>query len=193
MRTESSGCTIDHLASDRVLEFAAFSWPQSGSTSADWPMNPGSVQRDSLDRAILLHFAPGRVLAPDPSAATEAVLDAATTQGAGTRIDATGKWAHYVIAGPDAARLLACTIELGSVLDKRECAAVTLFDCPAVIARTHTGFELWLQSSYGADFLATAERFRAALQRHRHSAQLHAASVPGIVCVGSTTESQRRT
>jgi len=103
------------------------------------------------------------VLAPDPSAATEALLDAAAAQGVGVSIDVTGKWEHCVFAGPGAARLLACAIEAGAVLDKRECAAVTLFDCPAVIARSHLGFELWLQASYSADFFATAERFRAAL------------------------------
>ena len=155
MRTQSS----------RVLEFAAFTWPVFGSSAAGWPIDPGAVQRDGLKRATLLHFAPGRVLAPDPSAATEALLDAAATQGAGTTIDATGKWEHCVFAGTGAARLLACTIELSAVLEQRECAAVTLFDCPAVIARSHNGFDLWLQSSYAADFLTTAESFRTALER----------------------------
>lgn len=165
MQTQSSGCSIDRQAHGRVLEFAAFSWPQVGGELGNWPSDAGAVQRDTLNRAILLHFAPGRVLAPDPSAATEALLDAAAAQGVGSSIDVTGKWEHYIIAGPDAARLLACAIEVGAVLEKRECAAVTLFDCPAVIARAHAGFELWLQSSYSADFLATAERFRLGMLR----------------------------
>ena len=54
-------------------------------------------------------------------------------------------------------------IDPGAV--QRECAAATLFDCPAVIARSHDGFDLWLQSSYAADFLTTAESFRTALER----------------------------
>ncbi len=173
MQTAGNNCTIDRRVHDRVLEFAAFRWPQAGDglvngTVADWPINPGAVQRDDQNRAMLLHFAPGRVLAPDPSAATEALLNAAAAQGMGNTVDVTGKWDHYVIDGPDAARLLACAIDSSAALDKRECAAVVLFDCPAVIARLRSGFELWLQASYSADFLATADGFRAAL---RHPTQ----------------------
>lgn len=165
MQTRSNSCRIDRQADNRALEFAAFSWPQISGATADWPIGAGAVRRDGLNRATLLHFAPGRVLAPDPSSTTEALLDAAATQGVGTTIDVTGKWANYIIAGSGAARLLACTIELSAVLEKRACAAVTLFDCPAVIAPAHEGFEIWLQASYAADFLSTAERFGAALQR----------------------------
>jgi hypothetical protein len=120
MQTQSSRCSIDRQAHGRVLEFAAFSWPQPGDAMVGWPSVAGAVRRDALNRAILLHFAPGRVLAPDPSAATEALLDAAAAQGVGSGIDVTGKWEHYIIAGPDAARLLACAIEPGAVLENRE-------------------------------------------------------------------------
>jgi hypothetical protein len=165
MRTPNAGCVIEHRPQRRVLEFAAFNWPRVEAEAADWPTDAGAAIRDGDDSACLLHFAPGRVLAPDPSAATEGLLDAAASHGAGSRIDVTGKWKHYIILGPSAARLLACSIELGAVLEKRDCAAVTLFDCPAIVARCRAGFDIWVQSSYARDFLATAENFRASLQR----------------------------
>jgi sarcosine oxidase gamma subunit len=127
------------------------------------------MARDGDDAASLLHFAPGRVLAPDPSAATEALLDVAAAEGLGTRIDVTGKWERYSVRGSGAARLLACALSLDAVLDQRDCAAVTIFDCPAIIAKRRDGFDLWVLSSYAGDFLATAENFRAALQRQDYT------------------------
>ncbi len=165
MKTPSPGCLIEHRPQRRVLEFAAFSWPRVGEEWPDWPTAAGAVIRDGEDSACLLQFAPGRVLAPNPSAATETLLDAAASQGAGTRIDATGKWEHFFMGGPGAGRLLACSVEVNAVLYKRDCAATTLFDCPAIVARCRDGFELWVQSSYARDFLTTAENFRALLQR----------------------------
>ncbi|MGH8252456.1 MAG: hypothetical protein ACRES2_00325 [Steroidobacteraceae bacterium] len=165
MQPPNTACLIEHRPQRRLLEFAAYRWPQTNGATPSWPVDAGAVVRDSNDAASLLHFAPGRVLAPDPSAATETLLDVAAAGGAGTRIDATGKWEHYIVRGLGAARLLACAIELGAVLDKRDCAAVTLFDCPAIVAKWRDGFELWIQSSYAGDFLATAQRFRASLEQ----------------------------
>lgn len=165
MHPPNGGCQIEHRIQRRVLEFVSFSSPPLDDARTAWPIAPGAVTRDGDEGACLLQFAPGRMLAPDPSAATEALLDAAASTGAGTRIDVTGKWERYIIRGPGAARLLACTVELNAVLDKRDCAAVTLFDCPAIVAKCGDGFDLWVQSSYARDFLGTAENFRAALQR----------------------------
>ena len=165
MHTPNTDCQIEHRPHRRLLEFAAFAWPGVEGESPHWPTDAGAVIRDDDDSVCLLQFAPGRVLAPDPSAATEAAVDAAASQGAGNRIDVTGKWEHYLVRGPGAARLLACTVELNAVLDQRDCAAVTLFDCPAIVARCRDGYELWVQSSYACDFLATAENFRASLMQ----------------------------
>lgn len=158
-------CLIEHRLQRRVLEFAAYHWPEQQDARPGWPSAAGALARDSDDDASLLHFAPGRVLAPDPSASTEALLDAAASQGMGTWIDVTGKWARYSVRGPGAARLLACALSLDVVLGNRDCAAVTIFDCPAIIATCRDGFDLWVLSSYAGDFLATAEKFRAVLQR----------------------------
>jgi sarcosine oxidase gamma subunit len=79
-------------------------------------------------------------------------------------IDVSGKWDALSIEGPGAIRLLCCALDLEGVLKDRDCAAVTLFDCPAVLARVPDGFALWVQSSYTADFVGTAERLRLSLE-----------------------------
>ena len=161
----SNICTIERGPPRTVLEFIAFGGPRPEFIAVSWPTAPGGVRRDALQRPELLHFAPDRWLAPDPVAEVTALLGAAVDAGAGVLVDATGKWEELVIAGPGAARLLASAIAVEAVLERRGCAAVTLFDCPAVFARQNEDFVLWVQSSYAAGFIATAERFRQALQR----------------------------
>ena len=84
------------------------------------------------------------------------LLEGAASAGAGSLINASGKWVPVDIEGPGAARLLASTLDIEAVLSNRDCAAVTLFDCPAVVARVTQGFRLWVQASYAAHLLATA-------------------------------------
>lgn len=158
-------CRVEHAAPRIALEFIAFGGPRPEFIAVSWPTTPGGVRRGALQRPELLHFAPDRWLAPDPAAEVTALLRAAVDAGAGVLVDATGKWEELVIAGPGAARLLASAIAVEAVLERRGCAAVTLFDCPAVLARQNEDFVLWVQSSYAADFVATVERFRKTLQR----------------------------
>ena len=160
----SNTCRIERGPSRIALEFIAFGGPRPAFIAVSWPTAPGGVRRDALQRPELLHFAPDRWLALDPAAEVTALLGVAVDAGAGVLVDVTGKWEEWVIAGPGAARLLASAIAVESVLERRGCAAVTLFDCPAVLARQNEDFVLWVQSSYAADFIATAERFRTALQ-----------------------------
>jgi sarcosine oxidase gamma subunit len=158
-------CTIERQRQGRVLEFAAFRWPLSGFGTADWPTEPGGVLRNAAHRPLLLHFSPGRWLAPAPTPATESLLDATAGAGHGRGIDVTGKWRPVLVTGPGAGRLLACALDIAAVLEGRGCAAAVLFDCPAIVAQAAGGFELWVQASYEVDFLATAGRFAAQLQR----------------------------
>jgi hypothetical protein len=44
------------------------------------------------------------------------------------------------------------------VLETRDCAAVVLFDCPAVLATSAQGYLIYVQSSYAADFKAAVAR-----------------------------------
>ncbi|MBS0388690.1 MAG: hypothetical protein JSR15_09440 [Proteobacteria bacterium] len=154
-------CHIERQPAQRVLEFVAFRWPADGCNAGHWPCAPGRAARDGAQHPRLLHIAPGRWLLPAPDETEQAQFDAAARAGQGAMIDVTGKWEHFTITGVGAARLLACTIDIHSVLEGRDCAAVRLFDCPAVVASMPDGYALWVQSSYVADFLATTDRFLA--------------------------------
>ncbi len=112
----------------------------------------------------MLHFGPGRWLVPNPGSETRALLDAAAAAGRGTIIDVTGKYEELSILGSGATRLLSSGLDVETLLRSRECAALTLFDSPAVIARVPDGYAIWVQSSYATDFVTTAERFRMMLE-----------------------------
>jgi heterotetrameric sarcosine oxidase gamma subunit len=158
MSTDAPLYGIVPVAPTRVLEFVAYQWPLSGFTRPDWPVDPGGVQSGARQQPALLHFAPGRWLAPAPDAGLGARLEAAAARGAGTLVDVSGKWVGLELSGPGAARLLAFTVDIEAVLAGRDCAAVNLLDCPAIVVRAAPGFRLWVQSSYAGHFHATARQ-----------------------------------
>ena len=146
--------------SGQMLEFAAYGFPLGGAFVVGWPAAPGAVRHDDAGRPALLHFAPARWLVPAPHQDIVAVLEAAVHAGAGAAVDVEGKWQALDLTGPGARRLLATTIDVEAVLDGRDCAAVTLFDCPAVLALAPGGFAIWLRASYAAHFLSVVEGLR---------------------------------
>ncbi len=156
-------CRIAGPAATDCREFKTFMFPLVGTSTTDLPAPPGAVQRDDRGRATLLHFAPGRFLAPAPVADMIRHLDALAAAGAGAVFDVSGKWRSLAVTGPGADRLLASTIDVGAVLLHRECAALHLFDCPVVLARAPGGFDAWVEGSYATDLLGSLERVRARL------------------------------
>jgi len=156
---------IERRPAARTLEFAAYLWPLDSAAFAGWPTAAGSMRRDAQRQPSLLHFAPGRWLVLDADADRQALLEAAAASGAGVAIDVSGKWCGLELNGPGAAALLAFSLDIAAVLDGRDCAAVTLMDCPAIIGRSMSGFHLWVQSSHARHFLETAEQCGAALRR----------------------------
>lgn len=143
------------------MEFVTTRGGEAPAAGPDWPRAPGAALRDAAGRALLLHIAPGRWLAPDPDAALLTRLETLARTGAGHLVDVTGKWRALALREPDAARLVASGIPASLVLAGRECATVWMFDCPVVLARAATGFDLWIQSSYAASFAAMLESLRA--------------------------------
>jgi sarcosine oxidase gamma subunit len=148
-----------------ALEFKAFEFPLTGAAAAELPASPGAVQRgtdigadagidngSSTGRAVLLHFAPGRFLAPAPTPDTEQRLLALQTAGVGAVFDVEGKWQAFALTAPGAERALSSAIDLAQALGGRDCAALHLFDCPAVLARRGGGFEVWVEASYAVAF-----------------------------------------
>ena len=143
----------------RVLEFVAFQFPPEGAFVVGWPAAPGAVRHDTLGGPGLLHFAPARWLAPSPCAEIAALV-AAAEEAAGTCVDVTGKWREFALGGPRAGRVLASAVTVEAVLEGRECAAVTMFDCPCILVRVTDGYRIWVRSSFATDFIAAVQSLR---------------------------------
>ena len=115
------------------------------------PDTGGQGSPDSSTRTRPLPIAPGRWLwlDPDPEEANAAAATGAYV------VDVAGKWTAFTCGGTHARRALSTVIDVDSVLEARGCAAVALFDCPAVLARAgDDGFIVCVQSSYAASFEA---------------------------------------
>jgi sarcosine oxidase gamma subunit len=160
--TNGFRCALTALPDGRMVEFAAFASTMPGALAAlgAGALAPGSVRRAANGRPATLHFAPARWLLPDPDAELAAWLTTAAA-GAGTAVEVEGKWAALELNGPDAARLLSSSLDVAAVLESRGCAAVVLFDCPAVLATSAQGYVVYVQSSYAADFKAAVARLCA--------------------------------
>ena len=145
----------------RGLEFKTFLFPLVGTATADLPAPPGAAWHDPAGRATLLHFAPGRFLAPAPTPELARHLAALEAAGIGALFDVDGKWRAFTLEGAGAAALIAAGLDAEAALAHRDCAAVTLFDCPVVLARIAGGFELWVHASYATDLRGSLERLGA--------------------------------
>ncbi len=154
-------CRLEPRAPEPMLEFVAYGFPLSGAFVVGWPVAPGAVRHDADGRPVLLHFAPARWLAPAPHPDIEALIAAAIAADAGVAVDVDGKWTAFELTGPAAGRVLATTVDVDAVLAGRECAAVTLFDCPAIVARVPNGYAIWVGASYAAHFEAAVHDLRA--------------------------------
>lgn len=153
-------CALTALPAARLVEFTAFGSTTAGALAAlgTGAMAPGSVRRGAQDRPATLHFAPVRWLLPAPDAELDAWLGSAAAAGAGTAVEVDGKWAAMELKGADAARLLSSSLDVAALLESRDCTAVTLFDCPAVLTTSAQGYLIYVQSSYAADFRAAVLR-----------------------------------
>jgi sarcosine oxidase gamma subunit len=156
-------CRIEEPTLQRALEFKTFKFPLVAAAMTDLPASPGAVRRDPSGRATLLHFAPGRFLVPAPTADVVRQLEALQATRAGALFDVDGKWQAFVLTGPAAERVLASTVDLTQVLSDRDCAALRLFDCPAILAPRPNAFDVWVESSYASAFRDCASRLAGSL------------------------------
>jgi len=151
-------CRLERFGATTACEFVAFSAVPQQLAATAWPAAPGDVRPTAGGAPMLLHFAPGRWLAPNPDADVDRLIDEIVAQGVGTRVDVDGKWVAMRLTGADASRVLASTIDIRAVLAERKCAAMRLFDCPAIVMPTREGYRLWIVAS-------GAEAFEAAVSR----------------------------
>jgi sarcosine oxidase gamma subunit len=128
---------------------------QAAAISA-WPATPGQALREATGRLALLHFAPDRWLVPAPPPNLLHELSLLERAGRGNLIDVEGKWQEVRIASECAHPILSSSIDVQTVLADRQCAAVMLFDCPAILARGDTTFNVWIAASYLQNFLTVS-------------------------------------
>ena len=147
------------MRADRgTREFVAFGTAMTELAAQGWPCTPGAALFDTSGSAALLHFAPGRWLVPQPAGVPAAMVAVATEHGYGTAVEVDGKWVAMNLAGREASRALASAIDIEASLMDRDCAAVTVFDCPAVVVATADGYRLWVGASHAGDFAAAIAR-----------------------------------
>ena len=151
-------CKLERVAGYRVLEFVAFDRGLVPLRVTSWPTGPGEFRASAAGAPLLLHFAPGRWLVPNPGVEALQMVEVAAVSGVGTCVDVTGRWVPMRFEGVDAVRVLASTIDIRALLGGRGCAAAHLFDCPAIVATAGDGYGLWIGASYAAAFAAAIER-----------------------------------
>jgi len=146
---------VREIAIGQCFELAALSDEGVAQLRREWP---GGQQ-------VALHFAPGRWLLPESSVELIRAFEASP---AATLVDVDGKYRRILIGGGAAGPALSSTIALDSVLAGRDCAAVTLFDCPAILGRAAPlwgeGYEVWVHASYLASFTAALDAARRSIQ-----------------------------
>lgn len=112
-------------------------------------------------RGQSLHYAPGRWLIGVPDGHIVAQLERAQAAGEGVLTEVSGKWLRIRIYG--AARTdardwpLAAAFARETLPEDRGCAALWIFDCPAIASLAGPDLDLWLEASYEASFLAMLE------------------------------------
>ncbi len=148
---------LRRLALPRCFEFVAPALALKA-LHGTLPIEPGGVLRDGAGRAELLHFAPRRWLVPDPSGPLYRTLLELDLKGNGALVDVDGKWQLLRMQCESAIRILESSVHISAMLYERSCAALVLFDCPAVVARQGTMFDCWVKSSYAESLLSAIDR-----------------------------------
>jgi hypothetical protein len=169
-------CPVPGVRDRSCVEFRAFVNSSRRTMPEGWPTTPGSISRGPDGRATLLHFAPDRWLAPSPSAETTDLINGAHRAGLGVAVDVNEKWRALRLVGTGVRRLLASDAFLDRVLPGRACAAVWLFDCPAILLFLEGNFECWVEASYEEFFFDNATRIHEGLLNPSPAAQLRAAA-----------------
>ncbi|MBL8264956.1 hypothetical protein [Steroidobacter sp.] len=128
------------------------------------PIEPGAVRRTNA--GTYLHFAPGRWLIADHEPGIMAALLGSDVVES---FDVTGKWCQVSLPAENAQRLLATQMPVIRTLSGRHCAAIRLFDAPAIVAHDAAGFAVWTHRSYLQFVQDAIEQTRERLVTRIHS------------------------
>lgn len=120
--------------------------------------SPGAVVAFAREGGLALHPAPKRWVIAAPPAPLLQALQGVAAAGGGVLTEVTGKWRRVALQPPANAAShvhpLAAGVALGTVLAGRDCAALWLFDVPAILVRRMPAHEVWIEASYEASFVA---------------------------------------
>jgi heterotetrameric sarcosine oxidase gamma subunit len=142
---------------ESCFEFVAYPGRAAAAAALSaWPARAGQALRDGAGQPTVLYFAPDRWFIPAPAPTLLSQLAALERADCGTLIDVDGKWQELRIAPEQAQRMLARSIDVATVLADRDCAAIRLFDCPAILARHEAAFKVWIEASFAQSFLAVS-------------------------------------
>jgi heterotetrameric sarcosine oxidase gamma subunit len=139
---------VQRRALERVFDFQAFAAPLARVLADALPTRPGQATWENGGELRAMHVAPGRWLVPDPAPGLLALLESAAAEDSGMLTDVSGQWRRLGVTGPGASRVLHAAVAVESVLAERDCGALLLFDCPAVLIREAGGFSVWVTSTY---------------------------------------------
>jgi heterotetrameric sarcosine oxidase gamma subunit len=145
---EGRDFAVQPRALERVFDFQAFAAPLARALADALPTRPGQAAWENRGELRAMHVAPGRWLLPDPEPGLLALLESAVAEDGGMLTDVSGKWQRLDVTGAGAARVLRAAVAVESVLADRDCGALLVFDCPAVVIRQPHGFGIWVRSAY---------------------------------------------
>ena len=110
-------------------------------------MRPGSIQRPLATGAILL-IAPGRWLLMGDALSSHASELALLRERGASLVDVSAKWCRFEFAAARAHECLSRVVDLHLVMGGRDCAAITVLDCPSLLVRSGAAYELWVMRSF---------------------------------------------
>ncbi len=148
--------TVARVERDPLIELHFFRTVDSVPLSLALP--PGGLQRRPTGEELALHFAPRKYLIIGDSPEAKWLIDAAVQQGWCAAIDVTGKYECLPFTGARTPYYLANCIDIARVLRNRDCAAVTLFDCPGLLSKTAGEVTFWVHSSYRRSLVHCLEK-----------------------------------
>ncbi len=153
----ASDWQVDIVSPQRCTEWHVPSLVQT--PSALGPGSPGECVISDDNR--VLHFAPGIWLSLECDSACAS--DPPTPDAILT--DVTGKWIGLRLTGRHVQNVLASHIAVNVILKNRQCAALRLCDCPALLVRTGELCEVWTHASYRDSLLAALTATACAVAR----------------------------
>ena len=124
------------------------------------PTNPGQIRRRG--NQVILHYGPDRWLCVDNSAEQVEELQSVAQRSKIEITDVSGYWARIEFNDHSSFSVLGATQPVEFFLKDRDCAVMSLFDCPAIAVDGDEITMLLVRSSYAESFVQAFEKTRLA-------------------------------